>query len=36
MDRSDKEKKAFLDKYIRKAHAEIDGDGKFKMVLGEK
>lgn len=31
-----KEKESFLDKYIRKAHIEIDMDGIFRIVLGEK
>ena len=33
---TDGEKKTFYDRYIKKAHLEIDAENRFKIVLGEK
>lgn len=33
---TDKEKKKFMEKYLEKAHVEIDDNGVFRVVLGEK
>lgn len=36
VDMTEKEKKSFMDKYIRKSHIEIDNNGTFRIILGEK